>query len=186
MKIDYQLEEKDYIQFNLFQIQDSNKIKKKLTRQRITLSILFIVIALLSFFNLNRFPLIVGGIFLGMAIIWYLIFPSFAKRQVVRSTKKTIASGRLANLFDEVQLVLNHEGVREIRSQGEFVTNWEDIDRINIQNDYVYLFITESLVIIIPRRVMNQDEFKQFKNQMNTYYSNSIKELNGNYQYNKG
>ena len=118
MEITHPLDTKDYIAFNLFQSQHSENLQKRLALQRLLVSLIFIGIALFFYVVLHRLTLLVAGIFLVISAFWYLYFPSFSKNQIVKLTEKTIASGHLPTLFDEVRLKIDARGIEEINSQG--------------------------------------------------------------------
>lgn len=174
MEITHRLETEDYVQFNLFQIQDSEKLKKRLAIQRLVVSLLFIGIALFAYVFLPRISLLVAGIFLMISLFWYLYFPTFSKNQVVKSTEKTIASGHLSTLFDEVRLKIDKDGIEEITSRGNHLNSWSAIQSIKETEDYFYLFMTQASALIIPKRNLNEEELVELKKWIDRYYQKEI------------
>ncbi len=177
MEITHRLEEKDYVQFNLFQIQHSEKLKKRLAVQRFVVSLLFIGIALFTYVFLPRFSLLVAGIFLLISLFWYLYFPTFSKNQVVKSTEKTIASGHLSTLFDEVRLKIDTIGIEERTSRGNHLNSWSDIQSIKQTKDYLYLYMIEASALIIPKRNLKEAELKELKSLIDQYYQKAIQTI---------
>lgn len=177
MIITHSLEAKDYVEFNLFQIEHSEKLKKRLQVQRIVVSIVFIVIALLAYSLLSHFRLTVGTIFLGISLFWYSYFPTFSKNQIIKSTEKTIASGQLASLFDEVRLEFGDEGVKEVTTQGVHSANWQDIQSIYFTKEYLYIFLTSTSVIIIPKRTLTIEELDELEGFIDKHYQGSIEQI---------
>lgn len=176
MEIKHRLEAKDYINFNLFQIQYSKQTRRRLKIQRIVLTFLFVLMALLAFSLLSRFNLTAAAIFLLMAVLWYLNFPSFTKNRVIKSTEKTIGGGQLPTLFDEIQLAFDDEGIKEVSTQGEQMNLWADIQSISRTKKYFYLFITDTIAIILPKRSMTREEFEQLEILIERNYGASINE----------
>lgn len=174
MEITHRLETKDYIQFNLFQIQYSENLRKRLAIQRVVVSLLFSLVALLSFVFLSRFSLLVTGIFLLISLFWYLYFPTFSKNQVVKSTEKTIASGHLSTLFDEVRLKVDSRGIDELTSRGSHLKSWSDIQSIKQTKDYLYLYMTQASALIIPKRNLKKEELDELKSLIAQYYQGDI------------
>lgn len=177
MRITHSLEAKDYIHFNLFQIQHSEQLKKRLYIQRLVVSILFVLMALIAFGLLSRFRRTVAAIFLLASIFWYSYFPTFSKNQVIKSTEKTINRGQLTSLFDEVQLEFNEMNVKEITTQGTHVNNWQDIESIRMTQEYLYLFLTNTSAIIIPKRTLAPEELNELKELIDRHYQGNIEKV---------
>lgn len=177
MIITHSLEAKDYVQFNLFQIEHTEKLKKRLQIQRIVVSTVFTVIALFSYSLLSGFRLTVGAIFLGISLLWYGYFPIFSRNQVMKSTEKTIASGQLASLFDEVRLEFDDEGVKEVTTQGEHSAGWQDIQSICLTQEYLYLFLTSASAIIVPKRTLADAELDDLEMLIGKHYQGKIEYL---------
>ena len=178
MKIKHSLEAKDYINFNLFQIQHSEPLRKRLYIQRVVVSILFFVIALFAFILLNRFRMIVGVIFLFGSVLWYGYFPTFSKNQVIKSTEKTINRGQLSSLFDEVRLEFDSKGFTEITTQGEHSNSWQDIQSINSTQEYFYLFLTSASAVIIPKRIIGPEELNELEGLIDSHYPGKVEHIN--------
>lgn len=170
MKTIYSLEEKDYVDFNLFQMQHSKEIKQRLKIQRMMLLVLFALVALLAFLFLNRFRLLAAGIFLLMGILWYWNFPSFARKRMTKSTKKAIASGRATNLFDEVELEIHPDEIIEKKSGSEYKTNWKKLDSFSENEDSIYLIFNDQQSLIIPKRALKEKDLKTLKEMMHRYF----------------
>lgn len=170
MKTIYFLEEKDYIDFNLFQLEHSETIKKRLRIQRIMLFLLFALVALLAFLFLNRFRLLAAGLFLLMGILWYWNFPNFARKRMTKSTKKAIASGRASNLFDEVVLEIRPDEIIERKSGSEYKTNWEKLDSFSENEESIYLIFNDQQSLIIPKRALKEADLKKLKEMMHHHF----------------
>lgn len=177
MEITHSLEAKDYINFNLFQIQHSEQLRKRLHLQRIVVSILFIAISLIVFNLLNRFRLTVAILSLLISVLWYSYFPTFSKNQVVKSTEKTIARGQLSSLFDEVRLEFDGVGITEVTTQGEHSNNWQEIQSIVLTKEYLYLFLTSTSAIIIPKRTLATEELDQLEGLIDKHYPRNVEQI---------
>lgn len=177
MIITHSLEAKDYVQFNLFQIEHSEKLKKRLQIQRIVVSVVFVVMAIFAYSLLSRLRLTVGAICLGMSLLWYSYFPTFSKNQVIKSTEKTIARSQLASLFDKVRLEFDSEGVKEVTAQGEHSKNWQDIQSIYFSKEYLYLLLSSASAIIVPKRSLADAECADLKALIRQHYQGKIKDL---------
>lgn len=175
MKTIYSLKEEDYIHFNLFQLEHSKTIKKRLKIQRKMLFILFALIALVAFLFLNRFRFLASGIFLLMGILWYWNFPNFARKRMTKSTQKAIASGRASNLFDELELEITEEEIIERKSGSEYRKNWEDLDSFSENEDSIYLIFDDQQSFIIPKRAFEKENLKRLKDRLQNYSDRKIK-----------
>lgn len=174
MEIIHRLKAKDYIQFNLFQIEHSGSLRKKLKWQRLIATVLFVALAVFAYIFLTRFSLVVAGIFLLIGAFWYIYFPTFSKKQVVKSTEKAIARGHLSTLFDEVRLKMDASGIEEITSQGSHMVLWPEIEAIDFTPDAIYFFTAQASAIIIPQTSLAPGEYDELKELIDQHYQGSL------------
>ncbi len=178
MKIIYNLEASDYVNFNQYQIQHFDKAKNKLERQRIAVSVVFVLIGVLLYFISNKYQVAVAMIFVAVSIYWYMNFPSLAKTRVINSTNKAIDKNQLSSLFDEVVLELSEVGIKEDANKKTFESSWEDVNSIVKSLEYIYIFLTSESAIIIPKRVLDENRINELDTLIDKNYSGVIKDLN--------
>lgn len=177
MEITHHLVAEDYIQFNLFQVHHSDQLRKRLHVQRWVMTIVFILIGLVAFNLLTRFRTLVLLVFLLISVFWYVYFPTFSEKQVIRSTEKKMAHGQLTNLFDEVKIQFDEEGIKEITTQGTYVSSWKEIESMKMTPEYLYIYLTKESAIIIPKRTLTAEEVVQLEALLQNYYPKDLQYL---------
>lgn len=163
MKITYSLEDKDYIDFNLYHIQYTEKTKNKLVIQRITGTILFIVAGGVMSYFANKFQIIIFAFMAIIGIFWFINFPKLANSRVRKSTEKALSKAQITSLFNQLTLELTEGGILENNSNGENLIRWDHVDSSVYTDEYIYLILKDKSAIIIPNRILNLEELIQLK-----------------------
>lgn len=178
MKITFNLEKKDYIDFNLYHIQYSLDTKKKLNSQRIMGSLSFVGIGVVSLFMGRQSQTIFGIIIIAFGAFWYYNFPNFAKKRIQKSTEKAIEKGKLKDLFEEITVEISDEGLKEINIHGEHSIAWEDVDQIIFLNEYIYTFLKDKGAMVLPHRVVEESDLNEIKEMMERNFAGEIQHIN--------
>lgn len=81
MILTYSLEEKDYLNHQLYFASKSERINKKRQRSRMVIPIAYLVLSLLFFANDN----IIGGIlFILIGLVWYVAYPKYLGKKYIK------------------------------------------------------------------------------------------------------
>lgn len=178
MKITYNLNTKDYIDFNLYHIQYSKNTKKKLNNQRIMGAVSFVIMAVVMFLYGGPQQTIFSVLIIAFAIFWYVNFPNFAKKRIKKSTEKAIEKGKLKDLFKDITIEINEVGLKEINLHGEHDIPWSDVIDIVYLDEYVYTFLRDTGAMVVPIRVLEEGQLEQLKSLLEANFEGEIKHLN--------
>ena len=158
MKLDYQLINNDYLEFNLFHMDNSDEIKKSLLASRVLLSFIIFGIAFLAVRNQD----ISGYVF--FAVIWLVCmvfytrcFRTFVKRRI----EKMINEGKNISFLGNCSLILSDDGINVISDSSEVRTRWEGIERISQGKEHIYIYIGSVAAYVVPIRAFADKSEKQ-------------------------
>lgn len=159
MKLNYQLTYNDYLEFNLFHMDNSDEIKKSLLVSRVILSIIIFGVAFLAVRDRN----ISGYVF--FAVIWLvcmIFYTKYFRAFVKRRIEKLIKEGKNIGFLGNCSLILSDEGINVISDSGEVKTRWEGIERISVDKEHIFIYFGSLAAHIVPIRVFADNSEKEF------------------------
>lgn len=163
MKIKYEIVKDDYLKFNMYHINNSKKSKKEMMLHRIFVPI---GIAGLAFaFNiLTQMPLMIGiPLFFGAAILWAIFFPKYYKQNAMKNVSKMLGDGIHSNSISKYTLTVKEEGLLVSSQAGQNVQRWNEIKKFVETDEYIFIYVTESMANVIPKRCFkNKAEEEEF------------------------
>ena len=158
MKINYNLTEEDYINFNMFHIKNSKTGRRSLNIQRLLTPIFFLAFAfMLSIVSdMPLRPLFT--VFLLISIIWILFYPKYFYRLIRKNTKKMIKEGKNDGLLGDRCLTMTAAGFVDKSSNGETKGTWSSITSFKEDNENFYLYNSSVSAYILPKREVTNVE----------------------------
>lgn len=178
MKLTYKLNEKDYIDFNLYHIQYADQAKNSLRKQRMIGSALFIGFGVITAFFANMAQMIVAIGMIAMGVYWYTNFYSIAKKRITKATHKAVDKGSLKDIFEELSIELGGFGITQTMSDGQEVTmTWDQVKHVVYLEEYIYLFFTDNGALIFPNRIFIDDEKNIITNLIEKNYKEQVEIL---------
>lgn len=163
MKITYNLNQKDYVDFNIYHIQYVEETKKKLNTQRILGTGSLVLLGVISMVFGQAKQIFIPVLIVGMAIIWYKQFPDMAKTRIKKSTEKAMKKGELKDIFSEVTVEFTDNGISEVTKHGKNLIKWDGIREVVYLPEYIFLFFNDNGAMIVPYRVMELEEVNEIK-----------------------
>lgn len=170
MKLTYNLETKDYVDFNLYHIQYTDKIKNKLKIQRITGAVLFVSVGVVMAYFANKYQVILLAVMTLLGVFWFLNFPKLAISRVRKSTEKALSKAQLTNLFDELTLIFSDKGILEKNLQGEHLIRWDEVQSVVYSLEYIYFLLKDETAMIVPKRTFELGQMNELKSIIDTNF----------------
>lgn len=161
MKVNYNLTEQDYINFNLYHLKNSKMGKKSLNMQRFLSPVIFMIVAYV-FSTLGGMPLLSTYIvFIITSILWVAFYPKYFYGLITRNVKKMIKEGKNDGLLGDHQLIITDEGIVDTSSNKETKVDWPGIESFKEDNDNFYLYNSSVSAFILPKRELDHvDELR--------------------------
>jgi hypothetical protein len=177
MKIQYTLNENDFLEHQLFTASKTERINKQRRKSWIIVTFCFFALSLLFLKSENKFLLYY---FLGFGIISLIFYPlyqrNYYRKHYMKSIKETYK-----NRFNELTTLIFDEDYIETNDlSGETKIYYSGFEEINEIKDYYFLKLRTGGSIIIPKiKIDNIENFKiELKNISEKYHLKNNVELN--------
>ena len=161
MDIEFELLEKDYINFNIDHAKKSSSLKKSILSQRILGPIVFMLIP----FILRLYTSIPLSywltIFAIASVLWVMFYPKYFNWEMGRRVKKMLNEGNNENILIRRTISISKEGLLEKSAIGESKVKWSQVDKVEETEEYIYIYISSISAHIIPKRVFRDENEKR-------------------------
>lgn len=172
LEIEFELIEKDYINFNINHAKKSPSLNKSIIFIRILGPLVFLIAP----FIVVKFSDIPFWYWMTLfsitSIIWLVFYPRYFEWQMRRRIKKILNEGNNENVFKKTKLILMDNGIVQKSANGETNTKWNEVDRVDETCEYIYIYNSSISAHIIPKRIFeNEEEMKIFLGEVLKYYN---------------
>ncbi|WP_315078613.1 YcxB family protein [uncultured Clostridium sp.] len=172
MKLEFSIEEEDYINFNMYYIDNSKTLKQPMYIFRFILPIIISFVMVYIMNKIVRYHVIVLVIFY---FLIYFAWVYFFEKSFIKTTrkriKKILSEGKNKGLLGKRTFELNHNCIKDSNEYSTQIVNINALEKIFITDEYVFFYISSISAFIVPLRIFESNEEKEeFKN-----YVNSIK-----------
>lgn len=164
-QIEIDINEKDYINFNLYHSKHSHKNGRIRLLIKIATIVILLAISLPAIFSAenmgSRFmdflPLYVAAV-----LFLFYIAPLFQKLLIKKSIKNLLSEGPNNSIFCKRTLIINEKQLIEVSETQETKLNIDVIHKIEQDKNYYFIYVSSISAYIIPK---------------NDKYNNNIEEL---------
>ncbi len=171
MQIQYQLNLDDVAAYNWHHSRNSkaaNRTYKLLSAWGILLC-LYIASASIEWSVSSRIIF-----FLIASAFWLFIYPLFRRKAVERQARRLYSEGKNRDVIGNHIFAIDKDGVTEISDVAESHIAWSGIERIEENDEYVFLYTGSLSAHIIPKRAfLSKGEESEFIQLARTYYSDN-------------
>ncbi|WP_338793783.1 YcxB family protein [Bernardetia sp. Wsw4-3y2] len=161
MKIEYTLQEEDFLEYQLYTTSKSESIRKKRLLSKFAVPALYVLLGVFFYFYDNNKNAILICIFLGA--LWLLIYPFYSKYRYKRFYLNHIKKKYTDRLDHVDALKLGNNNYFYIKEQGEEgKIKTSDISKLIELKEHFFLQTKKGGAIILPKTyILNIDGFKQ-------------------------
>lgn len=160
MEIEFKLQEADLVTLAKYQMEHSPAIVRRYRLQRYSLLAIFGLLAVVSYFILNK-PA-VAFYAAALAIFCFSLYP-FYYRWVAGRTLRRIVDARLnPSVFASRKLQLGAEGLRQITNSKEILIPWSRIGAVTMTSGHAFIAIDDVYGFVIPRGQVQEDRLQRF------------------------
>jgi hypothetical protein len=167
MQIHYQLTLEDVLAFNWYHIRNSKRLRRGYYFNQACV-ILGALVATM-FWSKGSFSLRLL-VFLIAAAVGMVLYHLYYEWWIRHSSKKLYAEGQNKGVLGNHILAIDSEGVLEISDVGESRTMWSGIEKIEENDQYVFIYVGALQAHIIPKRAfMSENEAARFSQLAQTH-----------------
>ena len=158
MKLEYQIDEQDFLDFQLFTASQSDRIRRKMLNEQLLLTLIYAILAGSFYFFYNILLTISFGI---ISILCGLFYPKYFRWRYKRHYK-TYIRDNYANEFGEFgHIEINDNTIFSKDKIGESTLNISEIKRVDETEKHFFVKITASTSLIIPKyKIPNSEEVR--------------------------
>lgn len=159
MKIEYTIEEQDFIDFQLFTSSKSESVKRSRKRSWIILLVLFIFLSANTYYKGDTNSAIYFAMFGTLILAFY---PKFLNWKYKRYYQKFVRTN-YANRFGQLEtLEITPEFILSKDKVSEGKVNISEIDNISETQNHFFLKVSTGVSLIIPKhRIDNSEHLKK-------------------------
>ena len=163
MKLEFSIEEEDYINFNIFHLDNSKTLKNSILFQRYGVPIIFLVVPFVLV-KISNIPFSYWMTWFGMMfIVWVCFYKKYFIFKMKRLIRKKLKEGKNQGLLGKRIIEINESELTEITEYTKESVNIQGIENVVVNDKYIYAFINSSQAYIIPLRVFkDKDEQHEF------------------------
>lgn len=156
--VNYELTAKDYIDFNLYHMKHSDKIKRLMFLQRFIIPLIYFILPFVLAKSTNVPLWLWMAASAAVYILWVYIFPKRMEKNISRKLSKALSQERNAKLLGKHSLAVTEEGISDIGTGGETNVKWNSIRNFIDSEEHFFIFISDTKAFIIPKRAFNTNE----------------------------
>lgn len=164
MTIEYEIIEEDYINFNLYHIQNSSSQKKLFNTLRFILPALFLpVIYFTGTLLFEQSSLYWGIIALGFYIFWIYYYPKTYKKAIKKQSLKLLNEGDNSSFFGKKKMEIVDDQLIIIEEDGTSTISKDRVKEIREYDDMIVLYLSAVSAHIIPKRYLSDKDIRDIR-----------------------
>ncbi len=161
MEVSFDVKKNHLIDFSIYNVKNSEQIKKAVKIQRFVTPLMFLIFSLLIGIYQGAITKWLT-IFVGMYIAWVIVYPKMYMISVKNSIKKNIESvNGKKDLIGSCKLRLTDAGVLEESNVRSNETTWASIVKLVETKEYVFVFNSENSAYVIPKETFESSDYKE-------------------------
>lgn len=164
MTLHYTMTQEDYIEYNLFHLENSKQQKHTNRLLRFGLSIFG---GIFVYFGGQWFTQGARLYWTVVAIIfmtgWYLYFPQFMKKTQIKSFKKLLKEGDNSALFGKRELVVHKDYLELKDATTTSILNSKNLLEWKETENLIILYVSSITAHVIPKRDLSGSEYESIR-----------------------
>jgi hypothetical protein len=169
MQVQYQLDLDDIVAFGLHHARASKDSRRRLRLTQLWGVIFALFVALMWLrWGVGTWTIL----FTGYSLFMLFGYPSFCQWSVKHNTRKIYSEGQNKGALGNHIIALDAEGVTEISDVGESRIAWVGIEKVEENEEYVFLYTGSLQAHVIPKRAfLSGGEATEFFKLAQAYHS---------------
>ena len=148
MTFEFKIDENDYLTYQLFVASKSESVKKKRSRNKIIMPILYLVLGASGFYQNN---LLMGILFCVFAVLWFFIYPLWERNNYIRHYKNFIKENHKDSFGKSAFLEINKEHIFVKDEFSETKISTSEIEEIYEIPTTIFIRMKAGKTFILPK-----------------------------------
>lgn len=163
MRVEFDFNKEDLINFNMHYFDTSNLIKKSLLKSRIMGTLIFIIVPFILRNSRLDIPNIVWFVtFWGIAILWFMFLPRISKNKFRNAVSQTATENKDNKYMWGKKIVELREDSIMVKGEAqETFTDYSSIINVVSTENAVYLYNSTASAIIVPSKAFKSSSEKE-------------------------
>jgi len=173
MKVNYQLTNSDFLEYQLYTSSKSELHKKRRFRSRIIIPIIYLLFGLyLANKNENSG---IGIMFGGIGIGWFAFYPVYSKWRYKRHFKKHVEENYKNRINKPVEIDFDENSVNAKDFTSESKIKGTELKELIETKNHFFIKLRTDLSLIVPKHsIENELEFKKRITELGAEYINEL------------
>ncbi len=159
-KIEFEVREKDLINFNLYNFLQHPKIGKMFTRHQFVFPVVLGVIAIYMYALLGYVTYALPVALTSIA--WAVFVPLYLKYNLKKQAHALYSEEEKLNILGPHTFQTEKKHLLGSFPSGETRIAWKDIARAELQKKYLYLYLDAERALIIPKETISNGSYSEF------------------------
>lgn len=153
MELTYNLNIDDLVTMNLYNYKTAPVWQKQQQNARFIVALIAVVLSFGATTLVSRNGITILGVVLSLAlgIIIFALYPRLTEPTLKKRLAQYFESDSGSGLIGKYTLVVSEEGVKQSTASSTNHYQWNDVERIDITQQYLYLFAAKSNCITVPK-----------------------------------
>ena len=163
MTIEYELTKDDYIGFNMYHIENSEKIKKTIFFQRYIMSLILPLAPLIIVLTTNKTFGQWYFYFIMVWVLWVVFYEKNFKRSIKRKLIKMASKGGANGIIGHHKLTLTEDKIIEHKIE-DLSYDKSIINKVGETDSHIFIYISDINAYVVPKSAFeNKKEEEKFK-----------------------
>lgn len=164
LEIEYEFRERDLVNYNELQIDQSEDLQKKLKRNRLFFPGMLAIFGLFlwSYYSDYRTALYVVTI----SICWAIVIPQIIILSFRRQILQSYTDKEKLAMFGQYTLRIDPKALAEKSPSGKNKMPWNTILRIEHIKDYIHIVLESGAALVIPIETVSEGNIQEFSQQI--------------------
>ncbi|MHB1000676.1 MAG: YcxB family protein [Armatimonadota bacterium] len=158
-RLEYNLTEKDLVEFNIYHSLHSELHLKERRKLRLMVPVIYIILAGILILIGNRLAASVFGV---IAIGWYFISPMWINSKYRKHFERHIKDVIGDSISDPITIEVKPDGIFSTSHAGEARYKLSSVEKIAEDDGYTYVYVGKGMAFILPHDRISQSDIDTF------------------------
>ena len=175
MQLEYEITKEDVVEFRMNIVENTKRLQNSFFYKRFGLATIFLVTPFVINIFRGDIPHSMFPLFTIPFFLWIFLYPIYHKKRFKKFFfNNTDNNKKYKNLIGKHILTIDSKKIVNLSEKKETKLRWDKVKEINKNKQYVFIYTSESMGIIVPARVFeDQKSFKEFEEVVKNYYKES-------------